>query len=147
MKYRNKNYIGAGTLPLIMLPVVAITIGLTLWISDAFNDKPANFHPMPSMNLVADREALLADTPEFQTGDMALFNFTGDTVLVVTQPDSLAELSEEVRVLHKTVNGTLETVDLPGNWLVKIPADTVPVKNPVIEPDDKFHLYKKATNK
>jgi hypothetical protein len=146
MKYRNKNYIGAGTLPLIMLPVIAITIGLTLWISDDFNDKSSDFHPLPRTNLIAEREALLADTPEFQTGDMALFNFTGDTVLVVTQPDSLAELSEEVRVLHKTAQGNLETVDLPEGWLVKLQTDTLPVKKPEIQPDDKLQSYKKAAN-
>jgi hypothetical protein len=141
MKYRNKNYIGIGMLPLIILPVITITIGLTLWISEANQDKTADFYPFPKTNLIASHDDLLADTPEFKSGDEALFNFTGDTVLVVTQPESLAELEEEVRVLHKTKQGSLETVDLPENWLVKLQTDTVPAEKPVPPVKDKKWYY------
>lgn len=146
MKYRNKNYMGIGVLPFILFPVVVLTIGLTLWINNPSTDKPPRASPLSEPNLAAAREEMLADTPEFNTGDEALFNFTGDTVLVLSQPESLAELEEEVRVLHKTPQGSFETVDLPQNWLVKLPTDSLPEQKPV-RPEDKLEQYRKAATK
>jgi len=128
MKYRNKNYIETGILPFILLPVVVLTIGLTLWINNSFIDKPPHAWPLAETHLPTAREDLLADTPEFNTGDEALFNFTGDTVLVLSQQD--VSTDDEVRVIHKTPQGGFETVDLPDNWLVKIPTDTLPAQKP-----------------
>ena len=105
-----------------------------------------DLYPTPRTDLVADSDDTPVDTPEFQTGDKALFKFTGDTVLVVTQPETMAILDEEVRVLRKTPQGNLETVDLPENRLVKIPTDTVPAQKPV-QSDDKLEQYRKTAGK
>src|SRR6266700_5616554 len=125
MKYRNKYYISIDSLPWIILPIIALTALTCYALSDTFHSKPMDLYPAPRTELKGD-DNFPIDTPEFQTGDEALFNFTGDTVLVLSQPESLTESGEEVEVLHKTPQGNLETVDLPENWLLKLPTDTLP---------------------
>ena len=146
MKYENTNYISFGSLPWIILPIIALTALTCYALSDTFHSKPMDLYPTPRTDLVADSDDTPVDTPEFQTGDKALFKFTGDTVLVVTQPETMAILDEEVRVLRKTPQGNLETVDLPENRLVKLTTDTIHDKTPV-QPDNKLEEYKKAANK
>jgi hypothetical protein len=143
MKYRNKNYIDVDLLPFILVPTIAITMGLTLLGHGAANHNPPDNYPLPKTSLLAGNEDLLADTSEFKTGDEALFNFTGDTVLVLSQPDSLA-LEEEVRVLRRTPEGNLEAVDLPENWIVKLPVDTVAFKMESRPANDKLLRYNRA---
>ena len=141
MKYGNKNYISLGSLPWIMLPIIALTALATYALSGTFHAKPMDLYPRPRTDLVADSEDKPVDTPEFQTGDEALFNFTGDTVLVLSQQDVLT--GDEVRVLYKTPRGSFQTVNLPDNWLVKVNADTVTAKSPA-PLNDKLEQYKKA---
>lgn len=144
MKYGNKNYISFGSLPWIILPIIALTALATYALSGTFHSKPMNLYPTPRTDLVADSEDMPIDTPEFQTGDEALFNFTGDTVLVLSQQNVLTD--DEVRVLFKTPQGSFQTVDLPDNWLVKVNADTVTAKPPA-PLNDKLEQYKKAVAK
>jgi hypothetical protein len=129
MKYRNKNYVSIGTCFVFILPIILFTASLTYCLSDTFHTKPLDEYPSPRIDLTADHHEFPIDTPEFQTGDEALFNFTGDTVLVLSQ--SSTEPDDEVSVLHKTPQGGFETVDLPDNWLVKIPTDTLPARKPL----------------
>ena len=146
MKYENTNYISVGTCFVFLLPIILFTASLTYCVSDTFHSKPTDLYPTPRRELKGD-DNFPIDTPEFQTGDEALFNFTGDTVLVLSQPESLTESGEEVEVLHKTPQGNLETVDLPENWLVKLPTDTLPDTKPALRPDDKLQFYKKGAEK
>jgi hypothetical protein len=140
MKYRNTNYISLGTIALFLIPIVGITVMLTLTLSDVFQHNPLNDYTKPKTSLIDTDYNLPADTPEFQTGDQARFNFTGDTVLVLNQAQSLND--DEVRVLYKSPQGSFQTVDLPDNWLVKINTDSVPDK-PSAPPNDKLEQYKK----
>jgi hypothetical protein len=143
MKYRDKNYISFGTCFVLMLPIIVFTALLTYCLSGTFHAKPWDVEQTPRTAL-KDDDNLPIDTPEFQTGDEALFNFTGDTVLVLNQQDLLT--SDEVRVLYKTPQGSFQTVDLPDNWLVKVNADTVPAKPPALL-NDKLEQYRKAVAK
>lgn len=143
MKYRDKNYISLGTCFVLMLPIIVFTALLTYCLSGTFHTKPRNVEQTSRTGL-KDDDDLPIDTPEFQTGDEALFNFTGDTVLVLNQQDVLT--GDEVRVLYKTPQGSFQTVDLPDNWLVKVNADTVPAKPP--RPlNEKLEQYRKAVAK
>ncbi len=123
MKYRDKNYISLGTCFVLMLPIIVFTALLTYCLSGTFHAKPWDVE---------------------QPSRKALFNFTGDTVLVLNQQDVLT--SDEVRVLYKTPQGSFQTVDLPDNWLVKVNADTVPAKPPALL-NDKLEQYRKAVAK
>lgn len=143
MKYENTNYISIGTCFVFLLPIILFTASLTYCVSDTFHSKPMDLYPTPRTDLVADSDDMPLDTPEFQTGDEALFRFTGDTVLVLGQPEPLAISVEEVRVLRKRPNGNLETADIPQNWLVKLNADTAKPKPPV-PPNDRLEQYKKT---
>jgi hypothetical protein len=143
MKYRDKNYISLGTCFVLMLPIIVFTALLTYCLSGTFHTKPRDVEQTSRTGL-KDDDDLPIDTPEFQTGDEALFNFTGDTVLVLNQQDVLTD--DEVRVLYKTPQGSFQTVDLPDNWLVKVNADTVPAKPP--RPlNEKLEQYRKAVAK
>jgi hypothetical protein len=143
MKYRDKNYISLGTCFVLMLPIIVFTALLTYCLSGTFHTKPRDVEQTSRTGL-KDDDDLPIDTPEFQTGDEALFNFTGDTVLVLNQQDVLTD--DEVRVLYKTPQGSFQTVDLPDNWLVKVNADTVPAKPP--RPlNEKLEQYRKAVTK
>ena len=146
MKYRNKYYISTGSLPRIILPIIVMTMLATYLINDSFHSKPPDFYAMPRTDSVADSDDMALDTPEFKTGDESLFKFTGDTVLVLGQPEPLAMSVEEVRVLRKRPNGNLETADVPQNWLVKVNADTLKPK-PTVPPNDKLEQYKKTFGK
>lgn len=143
MKYGNKNYISIGTFFLFMLPVIGLTSLLTYCLIDTSHTKPPDVEQTRRTDLKADDD-LPIDTPEFQTGDEALFNFTGDTVLVLNQPESLTD--DEVQVLYKSPQGDFQTVDLPDNWLVKMNTDTLPAKPPA-PPNDKLEQYRKAVGK
>ena len=146
MKYENTNYISVGTCFVFLLPIILFTASLTYCVSDTFHSKPMDLYPTPRTDLVADSDDTPVDTPEFQTGDKALCKFTGDTVLVLGQPEPLAISVEEVRVLRKRPNGNLETADVPQNWLVKLPTDTLPDKTQA-QSNDKRDPYRKATGK
>lgn len=146
MKYRNKHYISTGSLPWIILPIVVMTMLATYLINDSFHSKPPAFYAMPRTNSVADSDDTPLDTPEFKTGDEALFKFTGDTVLVLGQPEPLAVSVEEVRVLRKRPNGNLEPADVPESWLVKLNGDTATAKPPA-PLNDKLEQYKKRIGK
>ena len=146
MKYENTNYISFGSLPWIILPIIGLTALITFSLSGTFYAKSRDLYPTPRMDSVADSDDMPVDTPEFQTGDEALFKFTGDTVLVLGQPEPLAISVEEVRVLRKRPNGNLETADVPQNWLVKVNADTLKPK-PTVPPNDKLEQYKKTFGK
>lgn len=146
MKYRNKYYISTGSLPWIILPIIVMTILATYLINDSFHSKPPGFYAAPRTDSVEDSDDMALDTPEFKTGDEALFRFTGDTVVVLGQPEPLAMSVEEVRVLRKRPNGNLETADVPQNWLVKLNADTSKPKPPA-PLNDKLEQYKKAAGK
>ena len=146
MKYENTNYISFGSLPWIILPIIGLTALITFSLSGTFYAKSRDLDPTPRMDSVADSDDMPVDTPEFQTGDEALFKFTGDTVLVLGQPEPLAISVEEVRVLRKRPNGNLETADVPQNWLVKLPTDTLPDKTQA-QSNDKRDPYRKATGK
>jgi len=146
MKYRNKNYISLGTIFLFLVPIIGITVLLTLTLSDFFPPKSLDDYLTPKTSLAAKEYDPPIDTPEFQTGDQARFNFTGDTVLVLAQPESYLEDDEQTRVLYKTPQGNFQTLDLPDNWLVKIPTDTVPVQKPVHR-DDILEQYRKGAGK
>lgn len=128
-----------GTFCLFLVPIIGLTVMLTLTLDAFFNDKSSEGYPLPKTDLTARAYELPIDTPAFQTGDQALFNFTGDTVLVLSQPDSLSQ--DEVRVLYKSSQGGFQTVDLPDNWLVKINTDTVGKTKPVTQ-EDKIQQYK-----
>ena len=143
MKYRDKNYISLGTCFVLMLPIIVFTALLTYCLSGTFHTKPRDVE-QTSRTALKDDDNLPIDTPEFQTGDEALFNFTGDTVVVLSQQDVLT--GDEVRVLYKTPQGSFQTVDLPDNWLVKVNADTVPAKPPALL-NDKLEQYRKAVTK
>ena len=146
MKYENTNYISVGTCFVFLLPIILFTASLTYCVSDTFHSKPMDLYPTPRTDLVADSGDMPLDTPEFQTGDEALFRFTGDTVLVLGQPEPLAISVEEVRVLRKRPNGNLETADVPQNWLVKLTTDTLPDKTQA-QSNDKRDPYRKASGK
>jgi len=146
MKYENTNYISIGTCFVFLLPIILFTASLTYCVSDTFHSKPMDLYPTPRTDLVAESDDMPLDTPEFQTGDEALFRFTGDTVLVLGQPEPLAISVEEVRVLRKRPNGNLETADVPQNWLVKLPTDTLPDKTQAMS-NDKLNPYRKASGK
>jgi len=141
MKYENTNYISFGSLPWIILPIIALTALITLFLSGTFYAKSADLYAKQRTDSIADSEDLPVYPPEFQIGDEAFFNFTGDTVLVLSQQDVLTE--DEVRVLFKTAQGSFQTVDLPDKWLVKVNADTIPAKPPA-PMNDKLEQYKKA---
>ena len=146
MKYRNKYYINIDSLPWIILPIIALTAFTTYALNDTFHSTPMDLYPRPRTDYVADTNDMPLDTPEFQTGDETLFKFTGDTVLVLGQPEPLAISVEEVRVLRKRPNGNLETADVPQNWLVKLPTDTLPDKTQAMS-NDKLNPYRKASGK
>jgi hypothetical protein len=130
MKFRNKHYFEIGMLPVFMLPVIAVTIVLTLWAGGIYERKyPAppdfpehlsgTFSPKDKLALYENR-----DTTDLAENDKAVFTFTGDTVLILEDGDPLKGPSDSFKVLYKTPQGNLQTIDLPEAELSKVPADT-----------------------
>lgn len=143
MKYGNKNYISLGTFFFFLLPIIGLTSFLTYCFVDTPHTKPLGIEQTPVTHLKPDVD-LPITPPEFQTGDEALFNFTGDTVLVLNQQNVLSD--DEVRILYKSPQGDFQTLDLPDDWLVKINTDTIPAQPPA-PLNDKLEQYKKALGK
>ena len=134
MAPRTKHYFEIGMLPIFMLPVIALTIGLTLWFSDSHQNK----YTLPDMEAgyskpltPKERVALYEDTDstELEENDHAIFSFTGDTVLVLSDSDPLRNPPDSYRVLYKSKQGALQIIDLPKAELLKIPADTTATAN------------------
>jgi hypothetical protein len=135
MKLRDKHYFEVGMLPFILIPVIAVTVGLTLWISDSHHET----YPEPAYNknwkgpVAADDKLKFYDNAagdyEFEENDSAVFTFTGDTVLILSQPDPLKEPADFYKVLYKNLEGDLQTIDLPEAELKKFAADSTEVNN------------------
>lgn len=66
---------------------------------------------------------LLDKSPAFETDDQAVFNFTGDTVLILT-PAKAINWKPAWNVLYKDHYGTYQTEDLPEEMLNKLEPDT-----------------------
>lgn len=134
MTPRTKHYFEIGMLPIFMLPVIALTIGLTLWFSNSHKDK----YTLPDFDAdynkpltLKEKLALYEDTDstELEENDQAVFSFTGDTVLVLSDSDPLRNPPDNYRVLYKNKQGNLQIIDLPEAQLLKLPADTTETSN------------------
>lgn len=129
MAQRTKHYFEIGMPPVFMLPVIALTIGLTLWFSSShgntctFPDIGTDYSKTLALKeqQTDDRDT---DTTELEANDQAVFSFTGDTVLVLSDSDPLSSPPDCYRVLYKNKQGGLQVIDLPEAELIKITADT-----------------------
>jgi hypothetical protein len=137
MTPRTKHYFKIGMLPIIMLPVIALTVGITLWLSSSHEDKYAlpyqqahyskTFTAKDKLAFYEDKDTPESDdddTAELHSSDKAVFSFTGDTVLVLSDSDPLRNPPDNYRVLYKNMQGNLQVIDLPEAELVKIAADS-----------------------
>jgi len=131
MKYRNKNYFELGTLPFILFPVIGLTVGLTLWISKPSIPIPYGYGtPFSSSDIYEDKLKPYVDAlnPDIDDCEKAVFDYTRDTVLVLTGPDYLKVAPGLRRVLYRTKQGILKTIDLPVTQLTEISADSTDVE-------------------
>lgn len=134
MKFRNKHYFEIGMLPFILIPVIALTVGLTLWFGGSHGDKYALPYTDANYNKPLSPKDKLAiyedkDNDELDDNDQAVFTFTGDTVLVLSDSDPLKNPPDSYRVLYKNKQGNLQVIDLPEAALLKVNADTTAAGN------------------
>jgi len=133
MKYRNKHYFELGTLPFILFPVIGLTIALTLWISEP---SPPMHIPygygthLSSPHIDEDKLKYYADAlnPDIDDCEKAVFDYTRDTVLVLTGPDFLKVAPGMRKVLYRTRQGILNTIDVPVTQLTEISVDSTDVE-------------------
>lgn len=134
MTRKTKHYFEIRMLPIIMLPVIALTIGLTLW----FSGSPKNKYPFPYTDenytkplTPKDKLALYEgkDNTELEENDKAVFAFTGDTVLILSDSDPLKTSTDSYRVLFKKPQGNLQVIDVPEDALLKVTDDTTATVN------------------
>jgi hypothetical protein len=127
MKMREKHYFEIGILPIILIPVIGITIGLTLVFSQPKTDT-FSYPKYPKINSmpIADKLAAYNDDDEDTIPDAkkAYFTFSGDTVLILPETDPLKTDDGYSKVLYKNQQGNFKTINLPTSALQEIPADT-----------------------
>ena len=137
MTPRTKHYFEIGMLPIIMLPVIALTVGITLWLNSSHEDRYASPYTdahyskalTPKEKLALYEENNTAepddqDAAELSSGDKVVFTFTGDTVLVLSDSDPLRNPPDSYQVLYKNKQSGFQIIDLPEDELVKVPADS-----------------------
>jgi hypothetical protein len=130
MKFETKHYFEISMLPIIMLPVIALTVGITLWCAQPatgkfvpdpqFTYNLKNLHPDPG------KLAHYNDLPEPDTDycERAVFGFTGDTVLALNGP-TYDEVPEGLqKVLYKDRTGVFKMIDLPLSEIKVLETDS-----------------------
>jgi hypothetical protein len=132
MKVRQKHYFEIGILPIILIPVIGITVALTLLFSKPKTDdfsyqKYQNINTKP----IADKLAAYNEDDEDTIPDAkkAYFTFSGDTVLILPETDPLKTDEGYSKVLYKNQQGNFKTINLPTSSLQEIPADTTGEKS------------------
>eukprot|EP01037_Dinobryon_pediforme_P007119 gene7119-7185_t len=83
--------------------------------------KPDDISSMPSPN--EDEQSAPISPPAFNTDDRAIFEFTKDTVLVLTPAESI-NTNPAWNILYKDRDGVYHNEDVPEDMLGKIKADT-----------------------
>ncbi|MBS7565553.1 hypothetical protein KHS38_14160 [Mucilaginibacter sp. Bleaf8] len=130
MKYRNKHYLAMRHLPLVLIPVIALTILGTLLIDQRVSGRfPYKFEgTVPDFD--KDKISAYGDPPDIDGEDCekAIFDFTGDTVLMLKGSDLLTNPPGRRKVIYKTKQGTLATIEVPQSQLTEISGDTSSVK-------------------
>ena len=123
MKYRNKHYYRTINLPVILLPVVALTIGLTVHFdhrkrqNTSYEPDMAAFSPVAEMPKIYENRLI----DQSDGCEKALFSLTGDTVLIYTGPD-FQDVPDGLRkILYKDLEGSLKTIDVPFSELRLVP--------------------------
>jgi len=108
-------------------PVTAVIIVLLLagniffYMQSSTRAKPDDISSMPSPK--EDEQSAPISPPAFNTDDRAIFEFTKDTVLVLTPAESI-NTNPAWNILYKDRDGIYHNEDVPEDMLGKIKADT-----------------------
>ena len=108
-------------------PVTAVIIVLLLagnvffYMQSSTRAKPDDISSMPSPK--EDEQSAPISPPAFNTDDRAIFEFTKDTVLVLTPAESI-NTNPAWNILYKDRDGVYRNEDVPEDMLDKIKADT-----------------------
>jgi len=129
MKFQTKHYFEIGILPIILLPVIALTFGLTRWWDHRSNSKPEtgfsrplNWPDPPDPEKLAQFNKPLE--PDTDYCERAVFEFTGDTVLALNGPTFDEVPVGLQKILYKNKMGTFKLIDLPVSELKVLEPDS-----------------------
>lgn len=129
MQERQKYYFEIGILPIILIPVIGVTVALTLLFSKpkttddfTFPKYGSGYHTPLGDDKLAAYNAVDDDT--IPDAKKALFTFSGDTVLILPETDPSKIDPGFSEVLYKNQQGSFKTIKLPTAELQEIPVDT-----------------------
>ncbi|HEK19856.1 MAG TPA: hypothetical protein ENO28_05315 [Bacteroidetes bacterium] len=128
MKLQNKHYFEISMLPVILLPVIVLTIVITLFCNHRAAEpfEPDGHRLLKSYPAEPPKLALYDEAAEQDSDycEQAIFDFTGDTVLVLKGP-AFADVPEGLqKVLYKNKSGTFKITDLPASEMKALEADS-----------------------